>query len=98
MVALADRGPHFHGESLVESCERTVRSGGGLVKYAGMVSARRRVAARHCSYAKRTPQVSGQAQDSTRGGAWDRVLYRMIENLACLWQINTIVFYDLTFG
>ena len=58
------------------SCERTVRFGGGLVKFAGMIPNRGRVAALHCSYANRPPQISGRAQDTTRGGAWDRVLHK----------------------
>jgi len=33
----------FYEEPLVESCERTVRSGGGLVQYAGMVFNQRAV-------------------------------------------------------
>ncbi len=48
----------------------------------GWFSTRKRVAALHCSYANRPPQISGRAQDTTRGGAWDRVLHRTIENLA----------------
>jgi len=72
----------------VVSCERTVRSGGGLVKFAGMIPNRGRVAALHCSYADRPPQISGRAQDTTRGGARESVLHRTIKNLACLWQIS----------
>jgi len=58
----------------VVSCERTVRSGGGLVKFAGMIPNRGRVAALHCSYADRHPQISSRAQDTTRGGARESVL------------------------
>ena len=66
------------------SCERTVRSGGGLAKFAGMIPNKGRVAALNCSYADRPPQISGRAQDTNRGGARESVLDRTTKNLGCL--------------
>ena len=70
------------------ACERTVRSGGGLVKFAGMIPNKGRVAALNCSYADRTPKISGRAQATNRGGPRESVLDRTTKNLACLWQIS----------
>jgi hypothetical protein len=43
-------------------------------------------------------RVSDRAQDTTMGGAGDRVLQRTIENPACLWQISSHWSSFLTFS
>ena len=71
------------------SCERTVRSGGGLLKK-DRDSFQSDDGMQFCIVLMQTgPRRSGRAQETTRGGAWDRVLYRAIENLACLWQLSS---------
>ena len=64
--------------------------------FAGMIPNRGRVAALHCSYADRPPQIPGRAQDTTRGGAQESVLHRKMKNLACLWQISSSFTYSFT--
>jgi protein-L-isoaspartate(D-aspartate) O-methyltransferase len=53
-----------------------------------MLSTSERVAVGHYSHANRPRRISGRAQETDRGGSWDRVLQRTVGNLTCLWQIT----------
>ncbi|MCA1792853.1 MAG: hypothetical protein LC660_03090 [Desulfobacteraceae bacterium] len=56
-----------YGEPLVVSCERTVRTGGGLVKHVGVLPVREWIAGFHYSHETRPPQGLGPGTGHHQG-------------------------------